>query len=214
MINLIALPYKLVRTPIDLIDNTLFERLPETSIPRVTLDRVIGSSDKFAGALLGDPDIAGRGAARLERSETLRQAAKLEREADTRRKQAQEEFADGREEAARMRKAAEDRVSESLDEAEALEAREKREASATARKAATAKKAAADQKAASRNTTIAQRRQSVATAAEAKQKSAQREAKVKVDEAREVEQSAAESRADADRLSDLTKAKKQERKQG
>jgi hypothetical protein len=208
--NLIALPYKLVRTPLGLIDNTLSERLPETSLPRMTLDRVIGSSDKFAGALLGDPDIADRGVDRLEHSDTLRQAAKLEREAETRRKQAQAQFADGRDEAARMRKAAEDRVSESLDEAEALEARDKREASAKARKAAAAKKAAADQKAASRNTTIEQRKQRDDTAAEAKEKAAQRKAKAKIDQARAAEQSATESRGDADRLSELTKAKKQD----
>jgi hypothetical protein len=212
--NLIALPYKLARTPLVLIDNTLSERLPETSLPRVTLDRVIGSSDKFAGALLGDPDIAGRGADRIERSDTLRKAGKLEQEAETRREQAQQTVADGHEEAAQKREAAEDRASKSLDEADAAEARAKREASVKAKKAAAAKKATADQKAANRKTTIEQRKQRVDSAAEAKKKNAQREAKAKIDDARKADQSAAKSRTDAERLNDLTEVKKQKRKQG
>ena len=211
--TLIALPYKLARTPLVLIDSTLSERLPETSLPRVTLDRVIGSSDKFAGALLGDQEIAGRGADRIERSDTLRKAAKLEQEAATRREQAQDNLADGREEAEEKRKAAEDRISRSLDEADAAEARGKREARAKAKKAAAAKKATADQKAASRNATIEQRKQRVASAAEAKKKTAQRQAKAKIDDARKADQTAAESRADAERLSHLTEVKKQERKE-
>lgn len=212
--TLIALPYKLARTPLTLIDSTLSERLPETSFPRVALDRVIGSSDKFAGALLGDPDIAERGADRIERSDTLRKAAKLEQEAETRRAQAQDNLADGREEAEEKRKAAEERASQSLDVADAAEARGKREASAKARKAAAAKKAAADQKAANRTTNIEQRKQRADSASKTKKSKAQREAKAKFDDARKTDQTAAESRADAKRLSDLTEVKKQERKQG
>lgn len=212
--NLIALPYRLARTPLVLMDSTLSQRLPEASFPRVTLDRVIGSSDKFAGTLLGDPDLAGRGADRIERADALRKAGKLEHQAETYREQAEEKIADGRDEAARKREAAENRLSESLDEADAAEARGKREARATATKAAAAKKATADQKAASRSTTIEQRRQRADTAVEAKKKAAQREAKAKIDDARKADQSAAESRTDAERLNDLTEVKKQQRKQG
>jgi hypothetical protein len=212
--NVIAVPYRLARTPLVLIDSTLSERLPETSLPRVTLDRVIGSSDKFAGALLGDQDLAGRGAERLERADALRKAAKLEHQAETHREEAREKLADGRDEAARKREAAEDHISKSLDEADAAEARGKREASAKARRAAAAKKRTADQKAANRSTTIEQRKQRADSAAEARKKSAQREAKAKLDDARRTDQSAAESRAVAERLNDLTEVKKQERKQG
>jgi hypothetical protein len=212
--NVIAVPYRLARTPLVLIDSTLSGRLPETSLPRVALDRVIGSSDKFAGALLGDQILAGRGAERLERADALRKAAKLEHKAETHREQAQEKLADGRDEAARKREAAEDRISKSLDEADAAEARGKREASVQARKAATAKKGTADQKAANRSTTIEQRKQRADSAAEVREKTAQREAKAKIDDARTADQSAAESRADAESLNDLAQVKKQERKQG
>lgn len=210
---LIALPYKLARTPLALIDSTLSERLPATSLPRVTLDRALGSSDKFAGALLGNREIGARGADRIERSDAVLKAAKLEQEAETRRKQAKEQAADGREEAAKKRKAAQDRASKSLAAADAAEARGKREASARAKKAAAAKKADVDQKAASRQTTIEQRKQRVDSAAEVKKNTAQRKTKAKVKDARKADQSAAGSSADAKRLGDLAEVKKQERKQ-
>src|SRR3954451_3097280 len=104
--TLIALPYELARLPLVIVDNGLFDRLPETSGPRVTLDRAIGSVDKLAGTLLGNRDIARRGADRIERTEKLLTAASLEREAVTRREQARERAAAGRREAGLKRKAA------------------------------------------------------------------------------------------------------------
>ncbi len=51
------------------------------------------------------------------------------------------------------------------------------------------------------------------SAAQAKKQTARRAAKTKLEDARDTKQSAAEARADADRLSDLADAKKQERQQ-
>lgn len=212
--TLIALPYELARKPLVLIDESLSDKLPETFGPRVTLDRAIGSADKLAGSLLGNRKIAKRGAERIERSDKVLMAAHLEQEAVTRRAQAQETADAGRREAAQKRKAAADRVASGLDEADATETRGKQEAKAKAAKAAAAKKAAADRKAASRNDTIEQRKKRVDSAAEAKKQAAQREAHAKLEVARENTKSAAEARSDAERLNDLTEAKKQQRKQG
>ncbi len=211
---LITLPYELARLPLVIVDNRLSNRLPETSGPRVALDRAIGSADKLAGTLLGNRDIAKRGADRIERSDKLLSAARLEQEAATRREQARETAADGRQEAAQKRKAAQDRAASGIEEADAAEARGKQEAKAKAVKTASAKKQAADQRAASRTATVKKRQGRAETAAEAKKQAAQRKAKAELDDARETKQSAAEARADAERLSDLTEAKKQERKQG
>ncbi|MGI9155759.1 MAG: hypothetical protein ACR2FG_03870 [Marmoricola sp.] len=211
--TLIALPYELARLPLLIVDNSLSDRLPETSGPRVTVDRAIGSADKLAGALLGNRDIARRGADRIERSDKLLTAARLEREAATRREQARETAAAGSREAAQKRKAAQDRAASGLDEADAAEARGKQEAKAKAVKTASAKKAAANQRAASRAATVAQRKGRVDSAAEAKKQAAQRKTKTKLDDARETKQSAVAVRADAQRLSDLTEAKKRKRKQ-
>jgi hypothetical protein len=212
--TLIALPYELARLPLAIVDSSLSHRLPETSGPRVTLDRALGSADRLAGAVLRNRDIATRGAERIERSDKLLTAARLEQEAATRREQARETASDGRRKAAQKRKAAQQRLASGLEEADAAEARGKQEAEATAARTASAKKAAADQRAAGRKATAQQRKGRVDSAAEAKKKAAQREAKAELDDARETKQSAAAARADAERLSGLTEAKKQERKQG
>lgn len=211
--TLIAIPYKVARAPLALIDSTLSDRLPETSLPRTALDRVIGTSDKLAGTVLRDHELAESGADRLERSATLRKAARFEHTADARRFQAQQTRAQGFEEAAQKRAAADDRAAEGFRTAADVEARGKQESRAEAKSAATERKNAADQKAANREATIEQRKQNVVSAEDAKKKRAQRKAKAKSDDARAADQSAKQSRADADRLEGLTEAKKQERKQ-
>lgn len=211
--TVIALPYELARLPLAVVDKTLAGRLAETSTPRVTLDRAIGSADRIAGALLGNDGIAQRGADRIERSDKLLTAARLEQKAELRLAQASEKAASGRQEAARKRQEATDRASSGLVEADAAEVRGKQDAKTKAARTAAAKKATADERAASRTATIKQRKGRVDSSAEAKRKSTQRAAKAELDDARKTKQSAAEARADAKRLADLTEAKKQERKQ-
>jgi len=211
---LIALPYELARLPMTLVDHTLSTRMAETSRPRATLHRAIGTTDKVAGALLGNPAIAQRGADRVERTAMLRSAARLEQEAATSREQARDTAAAGRQEAAQQRAAAQQTAASGLDEADAAEARATQEATTEAAKAASAKKKAADKRAASRTATVEQRKERVDAAAEKKQQGAQRAAKKKLDDARTTKQAAAGTRSDADRLGDLAETKKQARKQG
>ncbi len=210
----LTLPYELARLPLVVVGDSVSERLPETSVARVTLDRAIGSADKLAGTVLRNRDILERGTQRLERSEQLLAAARLQQDAAARREQARESAAAGRQEAAEKRRTAQDHAASGLDRADAVEAQGKQEAEAKAAKAAAAKKKAADQRAASRAATAERRKAGVDAAAEAKKQTAQREAKTKLDDAQETKESAEAARADADRLSDLTETKKQERKQG
>ncbi|MDX6327120.1 MAG: hypothetical protein QOK15_3474 [Nocardioidaceae bacterium] len=211
--TLIALPYELARRPLALVGDRLSDTLPETSVPRVALDRAFGSADRFAGTVLRNRSIADRGAERLERSSKLLTAARLEEEAEVRREAARETVTTGRQEAAEKRKAAQDRAASGLDEADVVEARGKQEAKARAAKTASAKRAAADKRAADRTSVAEQRKKRVESAAAAKQRTAQRKAKAELDDARGTKQSAAKARADAERLSELTEAKKQDRKQ-
>lgn len=211
--SLIALPYEIARMPAVLVDSGLASRLSEDSIPRVTLDRALGSADRIAGSLLRNSAIAQRGADRIERSSNLATAARFEKEAATRREQAKETVVSARQEAAQKREAAHDRVTSGLDEAEAAEARGKQQAKTRAAKDAAARKAAADEKAAQRAATIEEREDRVESAAEMRKKTAERKARSEIDEARGSRQSAAEARADAEQLSDLTEAKKRQRKQ-
>ncbi len=210
--TILTLPYELARLPLTIIDTSLASRLAETSKPRVTFNRALGSADKVAGGLLGSSDIAQRGADRLERSHKLVAALRLEQEATTRREQAVETEDIGTQQAARKREAAQDRAQSGLDEAAAVEARGKREARIKAEKAATEKKAAADQRAGNRTAKVEQSKERAESAAEAKKRAAQRQAEAELDDASKTARSAAEARADAERLSDLTEAKKQGRK--
>ena len=210
--TLIALPYQLARLPLTVVDKALVGRLSATSVPRVTLDRVIGSADKLAGGVLGNDDIAQRGVDRIERSDKVLTAARLEQEAQTLLARASTTAAAGRQQATRKRQQAKDRATSGLVEAESVQARGKQKAKAAATRTASAKKAAADHRAASRTTTIERRKDRVDSTAEAKKKSAQRSAKPELDKARKTKQSAAEARSDAKILSDLTQAKKQTRK--
>jgi hypothetical protein len=195
MINtLIALPYELARLPLTVVDKTLAGRMDETSAPRVTFDRAIGSADKLAGALLSNRNLAQRGAKRLERSDKLVTAVRLEQQAEVRRTEAAQKLESGRDEAARKRQQAKGKAAAGLVEADAAEARAKQEAKTKATRSATAKKAAASKRAATKTATA-------------------RSSKDEIKDARETKQSAAEARADAERLSDLADAKKQERKQ-
>jgi hypothetical protein len=211
--TLIALPYEVARLPLVIVDN-LADRLPETSGPRVALDRTIGSADKLAGTLLANRDIAKRGADRIERTDRLLTAARLEQEAETRREQARETAVAGRRKATRQRRTAQNRAASGLAEAEAAEARGRQEARARATKAASAKRAAADKRAASRTGSAEERKRRADSAAEARRRTAQRKAKAELDDARATKRSADEARADAERLSDLADAKKVERAQG
>ena len=212
--TLITLPYELARFPLTAVDKALSGRLPETSAPRVTLDRALGSADKLAGALLGNDGVSQRGVERLDRSEKLLTAARLEQEAQERRQEAAETATSGRQTAARKRQEAQDRASSGLVEADAAEASGKQQAKARAARTAAAKKTAADQRAAKHTATVDQRKGRVVSAAEAEKKRTQRAAEAELSDARETKQSASEARADAERLSDLTQVKKQERTQG
>ncbi|MGY2876245.1 hypothetical protein ACVW00_003435 [Marmoricola sp. URHA0025 HA25] len=211
--TVIALPYELARLPLALVDEKLSERLSETSIPRVALDRALGSADRLAGTVLGNPEIAGRGAERLARSRTLVTAAKLEGRAAGKRQQAREVVEAGFEEAARERDEAEGRVVAGLEEADSVEARGRQQARAGARKTAAGKKAAADRRAESRTRTVEQRKKNVESAAGARKKAAQLKAANELDEARQAEQKASEKHADAERLGDLAEATKAQRTQ-
>ncbi|AWB91504.1 hypothetical protein [Aeromicrobium chenweiae] len=209
--TLIALPYELARLPLATIDHRLSSRLPETSRPRTTLDRAIGTADKIAGAALHNDKIAARGADRIDRTEKLLKAERLDEQAEARRAEAQVVAETGRRQAARERQAAARQAASAPTEAKKAEDKSKRQAAARASATETKKKAAADRTAAQRTETVEQRKKRVAQAAEAKKAAARREAKAELDDARESKQSAAEARSDAEALSDLTEAKKQDR---
>jgi hypothetical protein len=210
--TVIALPYELARLPFAVLDTSL-AAVAEESAPRLTLNRAIGMSDRFAGAVLRNGKIAERGAGRIERSQKLQLATRLEQEAATRREQAHDTAVAGARRATAQRNAAQVRAVSGLKEADAAEARGKAQARTDASKRASAKKAAATKRAAARTATVEKSEARADAAAQAKKQTAQRAAKAKLDDARTTKQAAEKTRADADRLNRLADTKKQQRKQ-
>jgi hypothetical protein len=67
--GLLTLPYRVARTPLDLLDAPVLNRLlPRDSRPRLVFDRTVGTVDELAGRLLHDGGIRERGRARIERA--------------------------------------------------------------------------------------------------------------------------------------------------
>ncbi len=211
--KLIALPYEVARLPLVVAEKNLLAPLPEASAPRVVLDRTIGSADRLAGTLLGNPAIAQRGNDRIEQTDKLVTAARLEKKATLRRDKASAVVGAGREEATEKRQAARERVASAVDDADTVEARGKQQATAKAAKAEAAKERAADRRSEARTESAERRKKNAESAAESKQRSAQSKASSQAQESLETKSEAAAERADAERLSDLTEAKKRQRTQ-
>lgn len=210
--TLVAIPYEIARLPLTVVDSTLADRLPETSAPRVTFDRALGSADRIAGRLTGNRSLARRGAERLDRLEKRVAAVRLEQEASAKRDRAGETVREGRQEAAQKREQAQDRLASAPAKAEAAELRLKKQAKERARGTATVQKVSADERAVKVVETAEQQEKRRKAAADARKKAAQRRAQAKAEAAREIEESAEEKRAEAERLEDLAETRKQERK--
>lgn len=211
--TLISLPYEAVRLPLTVVDRGLSRRLSESSLPRLTVGRTLGTADKVAGTLLRNRDLTARGVGRIEHVDTLIAATLLEAEAAVKRQAAEDVAEAGRRDAAAKREAANERATAAFSEADEAEKEGKQQAAAKAKKAAAAKKAEADGAAAEKAEMVARRKKAVAEKAEAKKKAARDEAKADLADARESKEAAAEARTDAEVLSDLAEAKKAERKQ-
>ena len=209
--TLISLPYELTRRPLVAVSEGLTGRLREDAAPRVYLDKAIGSADRLAGSLLRNDEIAQRGTDRLERTAGLAEAATLERKAQAKREQARATQSAGRKKAQTQRKAAQETLAHGLDEADAVEAQAKRDARTAATKAAAAKKAAANREASKKKSAAEQRRARTEKVASAKEQAAQRQAAAELQDARDNQKAAADARKDAERLEQLTAAKKAER---
>lgn len=210
--TLLTVPFQVSRTPLALVDLQLSRRLPEDSMPRLVVDRILGSYDRFAGHMLDDPDLAQRGADRVLRSAKLANAVALEREAEQRREAAVAVAEAGERQAAETAQQAEERLASGLDEADAADRDGKRAAAAQARTDAARKKQRAENRTARRLASVEQKVKRAETTANTRITSAQKTAKAKFDDAATQRATARAKRKDADQLGQLTTAKRQARK--
>jgi hypothetical protein len=80
--------YQIARVPLQLIENQMAARLGSEAPARLFYERSLGAIDATVGNLLGDRELAKRGAALVERSDALGRAAQLDATATQNREQA------------------------------------------------------------------------------------------------------------------------------
>jgi hypothetical protein len=206
--SLLATPYRIVRTPLALLNSTVGARLPQESRPRRVLDLALGSTDQFAGRLLGDQTLAEDGARRVDRTEKIGQAADLEAQATERRQAAKSAARSGRQEAADKAREARERAVQGLDEAEQTERRGKQAAAANARTTAAQKKQAAEADAQQRLERIEEGVERTESVANARTTAAKKRAAAKISDADKQRADADSKRSEADDLGELAAAKR------
>jgi hypothetical protein len=203
--------YQIARLPLQLIEDQVVARLHSEGPARLLYERSFGALDATVGKLLGDPQLEKRGAALVERSNSLSKAAKLDATTTRNREQADAKL-----------EATHDDVVTDINEARrdrrrAVQARtnaeqRKRAADEAAEKRAVAAKTQADEAAAQRNKaaeTVKRQEEAKIGAAEAR---ATKAAESKLDDAQAKRGEAARKRAQADRVEELANIEKQKRR--
>jgi hypothetical protein len=204
--------YQIARLPLQLIEDQVVARLRSEGPARLLYERSFGALDATVGKLLGDPELAKRGAALVERSNALSKAAKLDATATRNREQA-----DAKLEAAHDEVVTDINEARDAKERQAVEARidaeqRKRAADEAAEKRTVAAKKQADEAAAQRKKAAETvKRQEEAKIGAAEQR-ATKAAESKLDDAQAKRSEAASKRAQADRVEDLANIEKQKRR--
>jgi hypothetical protein len=204
--------YQIARLPLQLIEDQVAARLRSEAPARLLYERSFGALDATVGKLLGDQRLEKRGAALVERSNSLSKAAKLDATATRNQEQADAKL-----------KATHDDVVTDINEArdaterQAVEARtnaeqRKRAADEAAEQRAVAAKTQVDEAAAQRKKTAETvKRQEEAKIGAAEQR-ATKAAESKLDDAQAKRGEAARKRAQADRVEELANIEKQKRR--
>jgi hypothetical protein len=203
--------YQIARFPFQLIENQIAARLGSEAPARLFYERSLGTVDATVGKLLGDPELEKRGAALVERSDTLGRAARLGANAAQRREQADAKLDATRDEVVTdIRDARRDRAG-NHDARTTAEERKGAAEEAAEKRAAAAKKRADDVAAQRRNAAEAAQRQKQAKI-RAAEKKATEAAESKLDDAQAKRSDAARKRAQADRVEELADIEKQKRR--
>ena len=203
--------YRVARYPLQLVENRIVTRAPTEAPARLFYERVLGILDATIGNAIRDPALVERGAALIERSDTLGRAAKLDAQAEIRKEQADAKLKQARDQAAEeqrdARAATEQQVNEARDTAETR----KQEATNSAQKRSTAAKERANAVASSRKEAVHSAQRKVEEKTSAAEKSAAKTADAKLDDADDKRVAARNKRVVANRLDDLATAEKENR---
>ncbi|WP_025737382.1 hypothetical protein [Mycobacterium genavense] len=203
--------YQVARYPLRLLEDVFFTRISNEAPARLLYERSVGTLDATVGNALGDPELARRGEALVERSDTLGRAAKLDAKAETRRQQADGKLKAARASAIEERQEAQQATKQEIKLARQTVQDRKREAIDSAQKQSVAAKRRADQAAAERKEMAESARRQVENRTHAVDRAAAKAAESKVDDAEDKLAGAARKRSEADRLEQLADAEKEKR---
>jgi hypothetical protein len=205
--------YQVARFPLQVIEDRVVARLDSEAPARLLYERSLGMLDLAVGNALSAPAVEQRGAALIERSEALRRAARLDQTATHVHEQAEAELDSTREQAKREQQQAEQEREREIKEARQTASERKQNAVQNAQKKAADAKEQADQVAAQRvKSAEAARRQEEAVIS-ATERSIEKVAQAKLDDAADKAGTAAAKRAQADRVEDLAETEKEKRQQ-
>jgi hypothetical protein len=203
--------YKVVRYPLQLVENRIVTRAPTEAPARLFYERALGMLDATVGNAIHDPALVERGTAQIERSDTLGRAAKLDAQAETRKEQADTKLKQARDQAAEEQREARAATEQQTKEARDTAAKRKQEATESAQKRSAAAKERADAVASSRKEAVQSAQRKVEEKTSAAEKSAAKAADAKLDDAEDKRVAARNKRVVANRLDDLATTEKETR---
>ena len=204
--------YALIRKPIQLAQDRLLTLFPADDARRLTVERVLGQVDSYAGRFLADTDLTGRGNDLQAHADATAKAKALQAKAREQREQADATLKATQEKSTSERKDAIAEHTEDVNTARADATQAKADAARQSAAKATAQKQAVAEQAAQRVefATDKQRAEHEKTRQHADAVTAA--PKGQLAEARDTKADAAGRRADADRLAGLAETEKQHRR--
>jgi hypothetical protein len=203
--------YQLARFPLQVIEERIVGRLDSEAPARLFYERSLGMLDQAVGHALSAPEVEQRGSALIERSEALRRAAALDGAATQTRAQADAELKNTREQAQREQEQAREEKKREVAEARDTAQARKQEAAQSAQKRTAAAKQQADAVAAQRVKSAEELKKQEEAEIRAAEKSVEKVANAKLDDAGDKKVEAATRRAQADRVEDLADTEKENR---
>lgn len=205
--------YRIARFPLQLIEDRVVNRISSEAPARLLYERSLGMLDSTVGSVLGDATLAERGAALVERSDTLGRAGQLDAQAALRKAQADAKLRSTRDEVIQQREEAQKATQQEVTEARIGAEQRKRQAAQSARQQSVAAKRRADETAAQRKQMVESAKRQVEDRAHAAEKAAAKSSAAKLDDAEDKLGEAAQQRAEADRVARLAATEKRQRQE-
>ena len=208
-----ALEYKALRVPATLLQNQVVVRfLDEDSKLRLGFEKTLGSIDEKAGSLLANDALTERGRVRRRRSEILGKAVQLEEVADQRKQAAEAVLREGTKKAEQTRTAARQQQQTDVQAALREEQADKRRAEQQAQAKERAEKERIAAQAQAKVQAVTERLDTQEAQIDATQRARTAAPKAQLDDAVEQKKTADAERTQAERLAQLAKAEKDNRK--